>query len=102
MQIWHIFNQLYCVSCFFAESNRSALVKKGAVQLFIDLLETDDTDVQYYCAAAISNLAVDETHRAAVVKEGNHRVLSLLLRLLKSPSDKVRSPDIPDHLYHPV
>ncbi len=72
-----------------AESNRSALVSKGAVQLFIDLLDTDDIDVQYYCAAAISNLAVDETHRAVVVKEGNHKVLTVLIQLLQSPSDKV-------------
>ena len=65
------------------------LVSHGAVPLFINSLQSEDQEIQYYCAAALSNLAVDATHRAAVVHAGNHQVLRLLIRLLESPSEKV-------------
>lgn len=40
------------------ESNRQELVNAGAVVVFVQLLESNDEDVQFYCAAALSNLAV--------------------------------------------
>ncbi|XP_030830696.1 vacuolar protein 8 [Strongylocentrotus purpuratus] len=72
------------------DSNRTVLVSLGAVTTFLTLLQSRDTDIQYYCAAALSNLAVDEKHRVAVVKEGNHQVIKMLISLLSSPADKVK------------
>ena len=39
-------------------SNRHELVRTGAIPVFVQLLESGDEDVQFYCAAALSNLAV--------------------------------------------
>ena len=41
-----------------ADSNRQELVQAGAVPVFVQLLDSRDVDVQFYCAAALSNLAV--------------------------------------------
>ena len=40
------------------DSNRHELVRTGAVPVFVQLLDSSDEDVQFYCAAALSNLAV--------------------------------------------
>ena len=40
------------------ESNREKLVQAGGVAVFVHLLDSKDADVQFYCAAALSNLAV--------------------------------------------
>ena len=40
------------------DSNRHELVQTGAVPVFVQLLDSSDEDVQFYCAAALSNLAV--------------------------------------------
>ena len=50
--------QLFSLSLSHTESNRQELVNAGAVIVFVQLLESQDEDVQFYCAAALSNLAV--------------------------------------------
>ena len=47
-----------------SDSNREQLVQAGGVPVFIKLLESRDTDVQFYSAAALSNLSV---HRKCIV-----------------------------------
>ena len=44
--------------CDATESNRHVLVEAGAVSVFVQLLDCNDEDVQFYSAAALSNLAV--------------------------------------------
>lgn len=46
-------------------SNRQQLVAEGVIPVLIRLLQSKDEDVQYYSAAAISNLAVDGTYTVA-------------------------------------
>ena len=46
------------LTTLFTESNRQQLVQGGAVPVFIRMLESQDKDVQFYSAAALSNLAV--------------------------------------------
>ena len=41
-----------------SESNRHVLVEAGAISVFVQLLESSDEDIQFYSAAALSNLAV--------------------------------------------
>ena len=49
------FNPLFFIPI---DSNRHELVRTGAVPVFVQLLDSSDEDVQFYCAAALSNLAV--------------------------------------------
>ena len=73
-----------------AESNRNELVTKGALPVLVDVLRSRDPDVQYYCAAALSNMAVNERHRAMMVAVGYNDVIRELKNLLLSSREKVR------------
>lgn len=42
-----------------ADENRQQLVNAGAIPVLVSLLNSPDTDVQYYCTTALSNIAVD-------------------------------------------
>ena len=79
--------------------------------VFVQLLDSSDEDVQFYCAAALSNLAVHgrserknlekvlylsfslslcaADHRKAIVAAGDGRVLKSLITLMGSKSEKV-------------
>lgn len=41
------------------DENRQQLVNAGAIPVLVGLLNSPDTDVQYYCTTALSNIAVD-------------------------------------------
>jgi vacuolar protein 8 len=41
------------------DENRQHLVNAGAIPVLVGLLNSPDTDVQYYCTTALSNIAVD-------------------------------------------
>ena len=43
----------------FTDENRQQLVNAGAIPVLVSLLSSQDTDVQYYCTTALSNIAVD-------------------------------------------
>ena len=80
-----------CISVFIlSESNRNELVAHGALPIFVLALHTNDADVQYYSAAAISNMAVNERHRTMMVAIGHYDVLYRLIKLLGSKKEKVR------------
>lgn len=73
-----------------AELNRNDLVNDGAIPILIQVLQgTTDSDVQYYCSAALSNLAINEKHRAMMVAVGCHDVVEQMIRLLMSKSERV-------------
>ncbi|XP_078584645.1 uncharacterized protein LOC144866825 [Branchiostoma floridae x Branchiostoma japonicum] len=72
------------------ESNRSDLAREGAIKVFNDLLLDDDTEIQYYCAAALSNMAVDQEHRRIMGSLWERNIPGRLIALLSSMSDKVR------------
>ena len=61
------------------ESNRQDLVQSGAVAVFIKLLESRDIDVQFYCAAALSNIAVHGKQIIPILLTKNFFILSLSL-----------------------
>ena len=42
-----------------SDENRQQLVNAGAIPVLVGLLNSTDTDVQYYCTTALSNIAVD-------------------------------------------
>ena len=80
-----------CVRFFFLpEPNRNDLVNDGAIPIFIQVLQScSDNDVHYYCCAALSNLAINEKHRAMMVAVGYHDVIEQMIRLLGSKSERV-------------
>ncbi|WAR15900.1 VAC8-like protein [Mya arenaria] len=63
----------------------------GAIPILIEVLErTDDHDLQYYCCAALNNLAIGEKHRTMMVAVGYHDVIQLMIRLLGTKSERVK------------
>ncbi|XP_052765504.1 uncharacterized protein LOC128206849 isoform X1 [Mya arenaria] len=73
------------------EPNRNDLVIDGAIPILIEVLErTDDHDLQYYCCAALNNLAIGEKHRTMMVAVGYHDVIQLMIRLLGTKSERVK------------
>ena len=40
-------------------ANRTSIVGAGGVPSLVHLLGCDDEDIQFYCSAALSNIAVD-------------------------------------------
>lgn len=89
------------------DENRQQLVNAGAIPVLVSLLNSPDTDVQYYCTTALSNIAVDGDSLSAVcllfdadaLLQGNNRkklaqsepkLVSSLVALMDSPSLKVQ------------
>ncbi|XP_066268414.1 uncharacterized protein [Branchiostoma lanceolatum] len=72
------------------ETNRSDLAREGAIKVFNDLLLDDDTEIQYYCAAALSNMAVDTEHRRIMGSLWERNIPGRLIALLSSMADKVK------------
>jgi hypothetical protein len=48
-----------------SDENRQQLVNAGAIPVLVGLLNSSDTDVQYYCTTALSNIAVDGEYDAS-------------------------------------
>ncbi|XP_053383044.1 uncharacterized protein LOC123539888 [Mercenaria mercenaria] len=73
------------------QQNRNDLVNDGAIPILIQVLQsTSDNDLQYYCSAALSNLAINEKHRAMMVAVGCHDVIEQMIRLLMTKSERVK------------
>lgn len=74
-----------------ADRNRPLLVQNGALPVLSHLLTShQDTEIQYYCAAALSNLAVDGEHRGMIMLN-QPEIINGLIGLLHSPAIKVQS-----------
>ena len=73
----------------FSESNRNELVNQGAIPALVELIHMSDYDIQYYSAAALSNLAVNPKHRAMMIAVGHFDVVRQLVKLLSSKKDRV-------------
>lgn len=72
-----------------AEANRNEIVEQGGVPILASALHHDNEDLQYYCAAAVSNLAINEKHRSMLVGLGSASVPRRLAELLTSPNERV-------------
>jgi hypothetical protein len=64
-------------------------VNAGAIPVLVSLLNSPDTDVQYYCTTALSNIAVDGTNRKKLAQSEPKLVTSLVM-LMDSSSLKVQ------------
>jgi vacuolar protein 8 len=57
--------------------------------VLVQLLNSPDVDVQYYCTTALSNIAVDANNRKRLVQT-EPRLVHSLVSLMDSPSPKVQ------------
>lgn len=89
-----------------ADENRQQLVNAGAIPVLVGLLTSQDTDVQYYCTTALSNIAVDGMNLNVVLlylklsttlavnrkklAQTEPKLVSSLVQLMDSPSLKVQ------------
>jgi hypothetical protein len=82
----------------FAEANRNELVEAGAIPILNNILTSTDWDVQYYCAAVVSNIAFTQRHRTMIIGIGEYDVVRKLINLLRSSNERVSCPDY-QHIY---
>jgi vacuolar protein 8 len=73
----------------FLDENRQQLVNAGAIPVLVGLLNSPDTDVQYYCTTALSNIAVDGTNRKKLA-QSEQKLVTSLVQLMDSQSLKVQ------------
>lgn len=91
--------------CIFTDENRHQLVIAGAIPVLVNLLNSSDTDVQYYCTTALSNIAVDgkphvnssaslahflEAVNRKKLAQSEPKLVTSLVQLMDSPSLKVQ------------
>ena len=57
--------------------------------MLVEQVSSPDEEIQYYCTAALSNIAVHEKHRAMMVAIGDHDILKQMIQFLKSKQEKV-------------
>ena len=78
-----------CVCLQVADDNRQQLVNAGAIPVLVQLLQSSDMDVQYYCTTALSNIAVDASNRKKLAQTESKLVQSLV-QLMDSGTPKVQ------------
>ncbi len=61
----------------------------GAIPVLVNLLKSSDTDVQYYCTTALSNIAVDAQNRKRL-SSSEPKLVQSLVALMDSQSLKVQ------------
>lgn len=71
-----------------SDENRQQLVNAGAIPVLVSLLSSPDTDVQYYCTTALSNIAVDAANRKKLAQTET-KLVNSLIGLMDSTSLKV-------------
>jgi vacuolar protein 8 len=71
------------------DENRQQLVNAGAIPVLVSLLNSMDTDVQYYCTTALSNIAVDGANRKKLAQT-EPKLVASLVALMDSSSLKVQ------------
>jgi vacuolar protein 8 len=72
-----------------ADDNRQQLVNAGAIPVLVHLLTSPDTDVQYYCTTALSNIAVDGSNRKRLAQT-EPRLVQSLVNLMDGHAPKVQ------------
>lgn len=61
----------------------------GAIPVLVQLLQSPDMDVQYYCTTALSNIAVDASNRKKLAQT-EPRLVQSLVQLMDSGTPKVQ------------
>nr|XP_034964800.1 vacuolar protein 8-like isoform X4 [Zootoca vivipara] len=72
-----------------SERIQQILFRQGALPVLTLLLQSPDSEVQYYSCAALSNMATNSQHHRAMLQTGDRFLLRMLLFLLSSSVNKV-------------
>lgn len=86
----HIHTLLYCDSFFLIpEYSTNILCQAGAIPVLVLLLQSSDSEVQFYSCSALCNIAVFQEHHSKLLSIGGHFLLKSLLTLMSSSVQKV-------------
>ncbi|KAJ2396442.1 Vacuolar protein 8 [Coemansia sp. RSA 2603] len=69
--------------------HRQQLISAGSVPVLVELLSTDDQELQYYATTALSNIAVDESGRQ-LLWETQPTLVDALIRFVDASTIKVQ------------
>lgn len=73
----------------FPESSIRILCQAGAIPVLVLLLQSSDSEVQFYSCTALCNIAAVQEHHPKLLSIGGHFLLKSLLTLMSSPVQKV-------------
>lgn len=89
-----------CV-CFITPNNVSFFVypdcstrimcEAGAIPVLLPLLQSSDSEVQFYSCSALTNVAAFREHRSKLISIGGRYLLKSLLTLMSSSVERVSS-----------
>ncbi|KAJ1881404.1 Vacuolar protein 8 [Kickxella alabastrina] len=69
--------------------HRQQLIAAGSVPVLVELLASDDPELQYYATTALSNIAVDDSGRG-LLWETQPTLVDALIRFVDAPTTKVQ------------
>ena len=87
-----------------SDETRQQVVNSGAISALVELLNSPDIDVQYYCTATLTNIATDGediNHLGKVLisflganreklTQSELKIVQSFIRLIDSPTNKVQ------------
>lgn len=71
------------------EYSTNILCQAGAIPVLVLLLQSSDSEVQFYSCSALCNIAVFQEHHSKLLRIGGHFLLKSLLTLMCSSVQKV-------------
>ncbi|XP_045918132.1 vacuolar protein 8-like isoform X2 [Micropterus dolomieu] len=71
-----------------SESSIRILCQAGAIPVLVLLLQSSDSEVQFYSCTALCNIAAVQEHHPKLLSIGGHFLLKSLLTLMSSPVQK--------------
>lgn len=67
------------------------MCEAGAIPVLLPLLQSSDSEVQFYSCSVLTNVAASRVHRSKLISVGGHFLLKSLLTLMSSSVERVSS-----------
>lgn len=67
------------------------MCEAGAIPVLLPLLQSSDSEVQFYSCSALTNVAAFREHRSKLISIGGRYLLKSLLTLMSSSVERVSS-----------
>lgn len=85
------------VSFFTPDCSTRIMCEAGAIPVLLPLLQSSDSDVQFYSCSALTNVIAFREQRSKLISIGGHFLLKSLLTLMSSSVERVSSVHIFQH-----